>query len=149
MNQHGLKVAIIKFSHSEFTIDPQHKDSLLFRDSKAQRFTFLGPFEQVTYQRVQERRKPKELFQWIGPNIDVILCESYPRNSPKIPLIFAIKDHNDYLETKKRYNNQIPIFITGKTKNISHNHIESIPILSINQDEQKRKIRNLILDEHT
>ena len=114
LRDEGYKIAIIKFSHSQFTLDPKNKDSLLFRDSQAEKFVFVSPFEQVTYQKLQERKKPKEILSEIEVEVDIVFCESYPNSSKQIPLIFTAKDVNDYLETKTRYKDQKPLFVTGK-----------------------------------
>jgi molybdopterin-guanine dinucleotide biosynthesis protein MobB len=144
----GQKVAIIKFSHSKFTIDPQTKDSLLFHDSQAIKYIFSGPFEQVTYQKVQKRGNPQELLLTIGRDIDIVFCESYPNDSPIIPLIFTIKNYNDYLETKNRYKDQKPIFITGKDLEVVNDQIENVPVLSIDQKAHRSEIKQKIFDSN-
>ena len=145
LTDEGYKIAIIKFSHSQFTLDPKNKDSLLFRGSQAKTFVFAGPFEQVTYQKLQDRKTSQEILSEIEIDVDIVFCESYPSESKQIPLIFTIKDINDYLETKKRYNRQKPIFITGNTNNVSSDLLDDIPVLDFDQIHHQTEIARLIL----
>jgi molybdopterin-guanine dinucleotide biosynthesis protein MobB len=141
----GYKVAIIKFSHSRFTLDPQNKDTLLFRDSEAEKFIFTSPYEQVTYQKVQERKIGEEIFLEGGKDVDIIFCESYPNNLKNIPLIFTISDYEDYLKIKTRYKDQKPIFITGTLHKISKNSLDNIPVLKIDLINHQTEIIRKIL----
>ena len=145
LTQLGYKVAIIKFSHSRFTHDPQNKDTLLFRDSKAEKFIFTSPYEQVRYQKVQERKIGSEIFLEVGKDVDIVFCESYPNNQENIPLIFTISDYKDYLEIRKRYKDQKPIFITGILHKISKNSLDNIPVLKIDLINHQHEITKKIL----
>ena len=132
LSEIGLNIAIIKFSHHKFTSHPPNKDSTVLRDTKAKIVVSATPYEIVYYERLEKRHEIPELLRMINKNgnsIDLIICESYPANYPQIPLIFTCKSEEDYQETKKRYNTQKPLFITGLITQSDISMIEGIPVL--------------------
>lgn len=125
----GYKVAIIKFMHHKFDLDPNHKDSATLRQTKADTIISTSPYETVLFQRASQQADLRTLLNFISDDTDVVFCESYPANFPKIPLIFVCKNTVDYYETKERFRNT-PIFITGIIANQNIDTLETTPILS-------------------
>ena len=128
----GYNVAIIKFMRHKFDFDPNHKDSVTLRKTKATTVISTSPFETVLFQQTEERTDFQSLLDYIPPAVDIVICESYPSKFPKIPLIFACKNVNDFHETKKRYGYQDPLFITGIITDEGFSMLEGIPVLSNN-----------------
>ncbi|MFX1515918.1 MAG: molybdopterin-guanine dinucleotide biosynthesis protein MobB [Promethearchaeota archaeon] len=141
----GLKTAIIKFMQHKFNIDPSHKDSASLRRTKATTIISTSPYETVLFQKTEQRSDLQTLLQHIPPGIDIVFCESYPSKFPSIPLIFTCKNIADFYETKKRYNYQNPLFITGIITNENFNTLEGIPVLSNIESVQLQQAFELIL----
>jgi molybdopterin-guanine dinucleotide biosynthesis protein MobB len=133
----GMKVAIIKYSQSHYTIEPESKDSALFHKSKAENVIFSSPYETVSYlKNFQEIPTPlDELLQLVPDEIDIVLCESYPSKFGAIPCIFIVKDKSDFVETKARYSEQRPLFISGPYTETHQGDLEGIPLLSFDRSE--------------
>ncbi|MFX0014862.1 MAG: molybdopterin-guanine dinucleotide biosynthesis protein B [Promethearchaeota archaeon] len=134
----GFKVAIIKFLRHKFDLDPTHKDSALLRKTKATTIISTSPHEIVLFQNTDKQTDLQTLIYYLPPDTNVIICESYPSKFPRIPLIFVCRNTEDFFETKERYNNQKPLFITGFISNQNIDALEGIPVLSnkINQIEK-------------
>lgn len=116
--------------HHKFDLDPAHKDSAILRKTQAKAIISSSPYEIVLYQPTSEQANLHSLLKFISDEIDIVFCESYPSRFSPIPLIFACKDEKDYFETKKRFNYQKPLFITGIISNQDIDTLEDIPILS-------------------
>lgn len=125
----GSKVAIIKFMHHKFDIDPKHKDSAKFRKTKADTIVSTSPYETVLFQHTNQQADLRTLLNYISEDTKVVFCESYPSRFPHIPLVFVCKNTTDYYETKERFK-QKPILITGIIANEDFNTLENIPVLS-------------------
>ncbi len=125
----GYKVAIIKFMHHKFDLDPNHKDSVVLRQTKADTFISTSPYETVLFQRSNQQADFRTLLNYISDDTNVVFCESYPSKFPQIPLVFVCKNTTDYYETKERFKHK-PLFITGIIANQNMNTFEKIPILS-------------------
>ena len=141
----GLRVAIIKFMLHKFELDPSHKDSATLRKTKATTIISNSPYETVVFQQTDQRTDLQTLLQYLPPTIDIVFCESYPSKFPIIPLIFACKNVEDFYETRKRYNSQDPLFITGIITNEGFNTLEGIPVLSNTDSGQLRQAFDIIL----
>jgi len=128
--EQGLRVAIIKFMQHKFEIDPSHKDSASLRKTKATTVISTSPYETILFQQTDQRTNLQTLLQYLPPGIDIVFCESYPSKFPTIPFIFTCKNVEDFYETRKRYNSQEPLFITGIITNEGFNMLEGIPVLS-------------------
>ncbi|MFX0086238.1 MAG: molybdopterin-guanine dinucleotide biosynthesis protein B, partial [Candidatus Hodarchaeota archaeon] len=126
----GYKVAIIKFSHHKFDLDPSHKDSAVLRSTKAEIIISSTPYETVTYQPTDKRVDLPSLLVNLSSDINVVFCESYPINFPKISLIFVCDSIEDYYQTKQRFKNENPLFITGIIYDKAIKSIEDNIILS-------------------
>ena len=133
----GMKVAIIKYSQSHYTVEPKSKDSALFHKSKAKNVIFSSPYETVSYlKNIQEKHTPlDELLKLVSDEINIVLCESYPNRFSTIPYIYIIKHIPDFLETKTRYNEQRPLFISGPYTDTHQGDLEGIPLLSFERSE--------------
>ncbi|MCK4849478.1 MAG: molybdopterin-guanine dinucleotide biosynthesis protein MobB [Candidatus Heimdallarchaeota archaeon] len=143
----GKKVAIIKFSHSHYSFEPDTKDSAIFHETSAKNIIFTSPYETVLYKKTSKRLTLKKLKKFISNDIDIILCESYPSNFPVIPSIFTIKSKTDYNETKMRYSAFKPFFITGIYTDTHTGILDGVPILRITNKDDESKITKLILNQ--
>ncbi len=141
----GYKVAIIKFSHHKYDLDPSHKDSAILRNSKAEVIISSTPYETVKYQPKHQREDLNSLICSIPKEVNIVFCESYPSRFPKIPLIFVCDDIQDYYETKKRFNNQKPLFLTGIISNQPIAEVERNPILSNTDPTHLEKAKDIIM----
>ena len=144
----GKEVAIIKFSHSRYSFEPDTKDSAIFHKTQAKEIIFTSPDETVLYKKTTKRLSLKYLKKFISNDIDIILCESYPNNFPVIPSIFSIKSKEDYNETKKRYKAFRPFIITGIYTDAHTGVLDGIPILKISNRTDEPKIIKLILNQN-
>lgn len=126
----GYQVAIIKFMHHKFDLDPAHKDSALLRRTQATTIVSTSPHETVMFQQTDQQADLRTLLKYIPLDIDIVFCESYPSKLPQIPLIFVCKNAEDYYETRERFNYQKPLFITGIITNQDIDTLEDIPVLS-------------------
>ncbi|MCK5342744.1 MAG: molybdopterin-guanine dinucleotide biosynthesis protein MobB [Candidatus Heimdallarchaeota archaeon] len=133
----GKTVSIIKFSSSHYTMDPTSKDTALFHNSDVETVIFTSPYETVTYRKIVNRSSLEDLLKLVPDSVDIVLCESYSSMFPKIPLIFVVRNNNDYEETKLRYNNQEPIFVITTPSPDKRSHIRGINTLSIVEDKKK------------
>ena len=142
----GLKVAIIKYSHSHYTIEPKSKDSALFHESGVENVIFSSPYEIVSYlKKLKDKYTPlDELLKLIPDKTDIVLCESYPSKLNPIPLIFIIKDPSDFMETKTRYNELQPLFISGPYTNTHQGDLEGIPLLSLERSDDLPLISKIL-----
>ncbi|MHA2306346.1 MAG: molybdopterin-guanine dinucleotide biosynthesis protein B, partial [Candidatus Hodarchaeales archaeon] len=68
----GYKVAIIKFSHHKFDLDPSHKDSAKLRNSKAAVIISNTPYETVIYQPREERLELCSLIENIPNDVNIV-----------------------------------------------------------------------------
>jgi len=143
----GKNVAIIKFSHSQYSLEPNTKDSAIFHKTTAKEIIFTSPYETVLYKKTTKRLSLKFLKKFISNDIDIILCESYPSNFPTIPVIFTIKNMNDYNETKTRYKSFRPFFLTGIYADTHTGVLDGVPLLKISNKTDEAKIVKLILDQ--
>ncbi|MFX1507461.1 MAG: molybdopterin-guanine dinucleotide biosynthesis protein B [Promethearchaeota archaeon] len=141
----GYNVAIIKFMSHKFDFDPDHKDSATLRKTKATTVISTSPYETVLFQQTEGRTDLQSLLRYLPPVIDIAFCESYPSKFPKIPLIFACKNVEDFYETRKRYNSQDPLFITGIITNESFDRLQGIPILSNSDSGHLQQALEIIL----
>jgi molybdopterin-guanine dinucleotide biosynthesis protein MobB len=142
----GYQVAIIKFSHHKFDLDPSHKDSAVFRNTKAEVIISNTPYETVTFQPTDKRTELPVLLDDLSSDINVVFCESYPRNFPSIPLIFVCDNIDDYYQTKKRFNNKNPLFITGFIYDKAVQSIEDNIILSNADTNHLLKAKEMIIN---
>lgn len=126
----GFKVAIIKFMQHKFDFDPNHKDSVTLRKTKATTIISTSPYETVLFQHTDQRDDFQTLLGYLPPAIDIVFCESYPSKFPNIPLVFVCRDEKDFYETLNRYNSQIPLFITGIITSEGIESFKGIPVLS-------------------
>jgi molybdopterin-guanine dinucleotide biosynthesis protein MobB len=142
----GMKVAIIKYSQSHYTMEPESKDSALFHKSKAENVIFSSPYETVSYlKNFQEMHTPlDELLKLVSDETDIVLCESYPSKFRAIPCIFVVKDTSDFVETKARYNEQRPLFISGPYTETHQGNLEGFPLLSFDRSEDLPVISKVI-----
>ena len=133
----GIKVVIIKYSHSRYSIEPKSKDSALFHGSKAEGVIFSSPFETVIYQKntTGNRVSFDQIKANFSDDVDAVLCESYPSKFIDIPLIFIIKTITDFEETKNRFKNKQPLFISGPYSEQHQGYLEGAPLLSFNRAE--------------
>ncbi len=143
----GKNVAIIKFSHSHYSFEPNTKDSAIFHESSARDIIFSSPFETVLYKKTQNRFNINHLKKFISKEIDIILCESYPSNFSVIPSIFTIKSKIDYQETKARYKGFIPFLLTGIYADNHSGDLDGIPLLKITDKSNVSRILMLILNQ--
>ncbi|MFX1282648.1 MAG: molybdopterin-guanine dinucleotide biosynthesis protein B [Promethearchaeota archaeon] len=145
LEEKGFKVAIIKFMSHRFDLDPTHKDSAILRKTKATTILSSSPHETVLFQKTDQRPDLHTLLRYLPLEIDVVLCESYPSIFPEIPLIFVCKGTEDYYETKKRFNDRKPLFITGIIITEGINTLEGIPVLSNDVSDHLQQALELIL----
>ena len=143
----GKKVAIIKFSHSHYSFEPNTKDSAIFHESSAKDIIYTSPFETVLYKKTESRLDIKNLKKFISKEIDIILCESYPSNFPVIPSIYTIKSKTDFEETKVRYKDFTPFLLTGIYADNHTGVLDEIPILKITDKTDASRILALILNQ--
>ncbi len=143
----GKKVAIIKFSHSHYSFEPNTKDSAIFHESSATDVIFTSPFETVMYKKTENRLNIKNLKKFISKEIDIILCESYPSNFPVIPSIYTIKSKIDYEETKVRYKDFTPFLLTGIYADNHTGVLDGKPVLKITDKTDASRIMKLILNQ--
>ena len=141
----GKTVLVIKFSSSQYSIDPNNKDSALFRASNVRAVIFSSPFETVTYQKVTSRSSKDELLKLVPDGIDIVLCESYPATYPKIPVILVVRNNKDYEETKHRYSYQKPLFIIKSSSTDKEEILSEITTFSLDNMEDKKEVRYRIL----
>ena len=140
-----LKVAIIKFMHHAYSLDPKNKDSALFRSTRARYIISASPYEIVSYEPVSKRIKVSQLLKKVPSGIDYVLIESYPAESDlKLPLIFVCKDSEDFEEIKLRFTPDKPLFITGRILNENKKKIDGILILTLEVENDKKLINNLL-----
>lgn len=142
----GLKIVIIKYSHSRYSIEPKSKDSALFHGSKAESVIFSGPFETVVYQKkaTKNRISLDQILTYLSDDVDIVLCESYPSKFIAIPFIFIIKAITDFEETKNRFKKQQPLFISGPYAEQHQGDLEGTPLLSFNRPEDLPLISRII-----
>lgn len=143
----GHNVAIIKFSSHKFDLDPEHKDSVALRNTKATTIISNTPYETVTFQSTDERRKLPSLLRDLPSEIDVVFCESYPSQFPNIPLIYVCNSIEDYYQTKKRFNERSPLYVTGIIDSKQIYSIEKKKVLS-NTDPNHLQIGKRIILEN-
>ncbi|MHA2244482.1 MAG: molybdopterin-guanine dinucleotide biosynthesis protein B [Candidatus Hodarchaeales archaeon] len=141
----GYEVAIIKFMNHKFDLDPAHKDSAVLRRTRATTIVSTSPHETVLFQQTDQQADLRTLLQYIPLDIDIVFCESYPSRLPRIPLIFVCKNVEDYYETKERYNDQKPLFITGIITNQGIDTLEDIPVLTNTVSGHLHKALGMIL----
>jgi len=144
----GKKVAIIKFSHSRYSFEPDTKDSAIFHKTQARDIIFTSPDETVLYKKTTKRLSLKYLQKFISSDIDIILCESYPNHFPVIPSIFTINSKEDYNDTKMRYKAFSPFFITGIYTDTHTGDLDGIPVLKISNKTDEPKITKFILNQN-
>ena len=144
----GKEVAIIKFSHSRYSFEPDTKDSAIFHKTQARDIIFTSPDETVLYKKTTKRLSLKYLQKFISSDIDIILCESYPNHFPVIPSIFTINSKEDYNDTKMRYKAFSPFFITGIYTDTHTGDLDGIPVLKISNKTDEPKITELILNQN-
>lgn len=142
----GLKIVIIKYSHSRYSIEPKSKDSALFHGSKAEGVIFSSPFETVIYQKNTKKNRVSldQIMAYFSDDVDVVLCESYPRKLIDIPFIFIIKAITDFEETKNRFRNIRPLFVSGPYAEQHQGDLEGTPLLSFNRPEDLPLISRII-----
>ncbi|MHA1975558.1 MAG: molybdopterin-guanine dinucleotide biosynthesis protein B [Candidatus Hodarchaeales archaeon] len=145
LDEIGKTVLVIKFSSSHYSIDPDGKDSALFRTSNINTVIFSSPFETVTYQKVTSRSSLDEIRKLIPDDIDIVLCESYPSTYPKIPLIYVVRSDTDFEETKLRYSLQEPIFVIKSSSTEKDDYFIKKNTFSITNMEEKKEIRYRLL----
>ncbi len=141
------KVAIIKFSHHKFSLEPETKESAILRKTKATSFIFTNPYENIIFQTSDSRTDVPTLLQHLPEDVDIVFCESYPSKFPEIAVIFVCRNSNDYFETKTRFNSQRPLFITGIISENGPDTIEDVPLLSNSNPIHLEKSLKLILQE--
>ncbi len=141
----GYKVAIIKFSHHKFDLDPSHKDSAVLRNTKAEIIISNTPYETVIFQPTVKRADLQSLLVNLSSDINVVFCESYPLNFPKIPLIFVCDSIENYYQTKERFNNENPLFVTGIIYDKALKSIDDIIILSNADEKHLLKAKEMII----
>ncbi len=141
----GFKVAIIKFMRHRFDLDPTHKDSAILRKTRATTILSTSPYENVLFQKTDQRTDFHTLLRYLPLDMDIVFCESYPSNFPAIPLIFVCKNTGDYYKTKKRFNNRKPLFITGIIITEGINTLEGVPVLSNKVSDHLNQAVELIL----
>ncbi len=143
----GKNVAIIKFSHSHYSFEPDTKDSAIFHETLAKNIIFTSPYETVLYKKTNKRLSLKYLRKFISNDIDIVLCESYPNSFPAIPSIFTIKSKTDYNETKIRYKAFRPFIVTGIYTDTHTGVLDGVPLLKISNKTDEPKITKLILNQ--
>jgi len=145
LTQYNLKFAIIKFMHHRFDFDLTKKDSKIFKMTNAMMIISASPFETVIYQPQKSRMNLKIVKNFLPTDLEVLLCESYPaEESEKMPLIFSCLDEDDYFDTKIRYFNQKPLFITGKITNLRLNSLDNIPILAFSKQSDIKTVLEIL-----
>ncbi len=142
----GHIVAIIKFSSHKFDLDPAHKDSVALRNTKATTIISNSPYETVTFQSTDKRRKLPSLLSDLPSEIDVVFCESYPSQFPNIPLIYVCDSIEDYYRTKKRFNERNPLYVTGIIVSKQIDSIEKKLILSNTDPNHLHAAKNIIIE---
>ncbi|UCG90592.1 MAG: molybdopterin-guanine dinucleotide biosynthesis protein MobB [Candidatus Heimdallarchaeota archaeon] len=141
----GFKAAIIKFMSHRFDFDPAHKDSALLRKTKATTILSASPHETVLFQKTDQRTDLHTLLRYLPLEIDDVLCESYPSTFPVIPLIFVCQNIEDYYNTKERFKDRKPLFITGIIVTEGIDTLEGIPVLSNDVSDHLQQALELIL----
>jgi molybdopterin-guanine dinucleotide biosynthesis protein MobB len=144
-----INVSIIKFSRSHYTFEPKTTDSALFHTSQAKDVIFSGPFESVIYKKTVKRSKLNDLMNYISKNVNIVLCESYPNVYPIVPCIFVVRNISDYYETKNRYINFKPLFVTGPYAEEHNKELDGLPVLSLNSPEGSNEAVERILVKKT
>ena len=129
----------------KFDLDPAHKDSAILRKTKATTIMSTSPYETVLFQKTDQRTDLHTLLRYLPVDIDIVFCESYPSKFPTIPLIFVCKNTKDYYETKKRFNRQKPLYITGIIINEGIGTLEGIPVLSNKTSHHLHQAIDLVL----
>ncbi len=140
------RISVIKFSSSHYSLDPEGKDSSLYRNTNANPIIFASPFETVTYEKRTERSSLQNLLKLIPETTDLILCESYPAMLPQIPLIFIVKSQQDFEELYQRYNYQEPILIIKSPLIQKEKLLQVADYFSFDEKEDLTKISQIILD---
>ncbi len=147
LGNYGIDLSVIKFSSSGYSLEPEGKDSNLFRNTPANPIIFTSPFETVTYKRVSQRSGIQDILKLIPESSELVLCESYPASFPQIPLIYIIKDFHDFKNTKVRYNNQEPILIIESLPSKEKSTSMELRTLSIDLEKDIQEITEKILSQ--
>lgn len=141
LKKRNHNVAVIKYHHHEFDLDPESKDSYLLRKSDANITLSITPNEIFSFQKITEIPEINDVIKNFSNEVDTCIVESYPKGKKKIPTIFVANELEDLEDTLERYSNIQPIFITGRiVENYCKNPIKKfkdIPFININKFTEK------------
>ena len=128
LKKRNHNVAVVKYHHHEFDLDPKSKDSYHLRKSEANITLSITPSEVFRFQKISELPEVDQIIDDIPENVDTCLIESYPADKKTLPTIFVANKLEDLKDTLSRYSNITPIFITGRI--VSTHKVNDIPKLA-------------------
>ena len=145
LKKRNHNVAVVKYHHHEFDLDPKSKDSFLLRKSEANVTLSITPNEIFSFQKITELPEIDNITNDFPEEVDICIVESYPRGKKELPTIFVANELEDLQDTVTRYTNIKPIIITGRIVNrfIDNpirelNNIPFVNIEKINEEDIKR-----------